>query len=380
MRTIAAAIAGALALCGCSDNPVPTVSTETTAIVGAAALVGPDLRLVEDAVLVIEGGSIAAVGPATEVVVPASARTVDASGNTLVPGFIDAHVHIGFYDPAEVVENGVTTVRDLAWPPARIWPLVRESRARGFDGPSIVAAGPMITAPGGYPTRAGWAPPGTGLPVSTREEAKRAVGSVAEAGATIVKVALNPPAGPTLSPRLLVAIVEEAHARSLRVTGHVAGLDQLELALAARMDELAHMLMGEDRIPEPLLRRMVDAGMAVVPTLSVREGRELLVAIDNLAGFVDAGGTVVYGTDLGNEGPAPGIDHTEIERMARAGMSARAIVASATSVSAGWLGLDAKGVLARGMDADIVALEGDIEDPASLTRVVRVWRLGRAIR
>lgn len=355
------------------------MSTTTLVIRGGTALVGPSLDPLEDAVLIIEGGVIVEVGPSSRVAIPEDAEVVDASGMTLVPGFVDAHVHIGFADPDEVLAGGVTTVRDLAWPPESIWPLAERSKDPGFDGPLIVAAGQMLTTEGGYPTRAGWAPEGTGLVVDGPGEAAAAVDAQADAGANVIKVGLNTLAGPTLDLETLSAIVDRAGERGLAVTGHVDNVEQLEKALDAGMTELAHMLPGGEEIPDRVIERMVDAGMTVVPTLSILDGPELQAAIDNLARFLAAGGRVVYGTDLGNAGPQPGIDPTEIGAMTAAGMSPQEIVASATVEAARLLGLDDIGILAEGMAADLVALGGvPLADPRELTNVQMVWRRGIA--
>ncbi len=299
----------------------------------------------------------------------------------MIPGFIDAHVHIGFASPEQVLANGVTTVRDLAWPPDRIFPLVEASRDDAYNGPTIHAAGPMITAPGGYPLRAGWAPPGTGVAVTTPTEAKAAVDATAERGASVIKVALNPPVGPTLNRDLLEEVVNAAHARGLKVTGHIYGLAELEKALDAGVDELAHMLMSSERIPEHILERMVRDDVAIVPTLSIRYGRDKRLAIDNLKRFHAAGGRVVYGTDLGNAGPAPGIDRKEVRAMAKAEMSPLDIIRAATTQSATWLGLEDVGTLAVGMKADIVGLRGDATaDIKALTQVAFVVRRERVVR
>ena len=351
------------------------------AIVGATALVGNDLAVTTDATVVITDGVIGAIGGRTNTEVPEGAEVFDARGATLIPGFIDAHVHVGFVEPRAIVTGGVTTVRDLGWPPARIAPLVSASRADDFDGPTILAAGPMLTAPGGYPTRAAWAPPGTGLEVEGPEAAPGAVATVADAGAVVVKVALNPPVGPVLDAATLAAIVDAAHVRELRVTGHVYGLDELDKALDAGMDELAHMLMSDERIPDQMLTRMVDAGMAVVPTLSIFSGRGLRTAIANLYAFRNAGGKVLYGTDLGNEGPRPGIDPSEVRAMANAGMSGHDIIRAATVDAAGWLGLGSTGTIVEGRDADLVLVDGDpVAAPEVLTDIVAVWRRGTRVR
>jgi imidazolonepropionase-like amidohydrolase len=300
------------------------------------------------------------------------AAVFDARGMTLTPGFIDAHVHIGFYEPGRVLRGGVTTVRDLGWPADEIHALTARSRDAGFDGPEILAAGPILTAPGGYPTRATWAPPGTGREVRDAAEARSAVQEVAEHGASVIKVSLNPSVGPTLDAPTLAAIVERAHEKGLKVTGHVHGTNELEKALDARMDELAHMLMGDEVISARTIDRMVASGMAVVPTLSCRFGHERRTAIGNLVRFREAGGKVIYGTDLGNEGPRPGIDRREVEGMVHAGYSVSDVIRSATVDAAEWLGLNDRGALMPGRLADIVAF-GDALD---VTEPLAVWRRG----
>jgi imidazolonepropionase-like amidohydrolase len=351
------------------------------AISGATGLLGPELTAVAGSVVVVDGATIAACGAISEISVPPGAEMVDAMGLTLAPGFIDAHVHIGLADPRAVLAGGITTVRDLAWPPERIFPLVEAARDPSFDGPTIVAAGAMLTVEGGYPTRAAWAPPGTGLALSSRRDADEAVGALARRGANVIKVALNPAVGPTPSLDLLAAIVAAARGHDLRVTAHTYGLEELHKALDAGVDELAHMLMSPERIPDDFLRRMVAAGMTIVPTLSIFEGGARRVAVDNLGRFRALGGRIVYGTDLGNYGPRPGIEAREVTGMVAAGMTPREVVAAATATAAAWIGLPSAGVIAPGRDADLVALAGrPLERARDLVNVVAVWRRGRRAR
>ncbi|HEV3473047.1 MAG TPA: amidohydrolase family protein, partial [Actinomycetota bacterium] len=266
------------------------------AITGATILAGDELEPIPDATVIVEDGKIVAVGRSAEMSVPPNAEHVDARGCVLTPGFIDAHVHISFYDPHDVVAGGVTTVRDLGAPPQEIFELAARSKSSDFDGPTILAAGPMLTAPGGYPARAAWARAGTALELADPNEARAAVAALA-ARATIIKITLNPPVGPVLDDDTLRAIVDTAHDLGLRVTGHIWGLDQLRRALDAGIDELAHVLMSAEPIPDDVIARMTNASVAVVPTLSIRKGHDRDIAIDNVRRFRSTGGTILYGTD-----------------------------------------------------------------------------------
>lgn len=338
------------------------------------ALVGAELRSLEPGVVSVRAGRIESLGhPGT------GDETLDLPGVTLLPGFIDSHVHIGFFAPRAVLAGGVTTVRDLAWPPEDIYPLARASRSVDFDGPEIHCVGPMLTVSGGYPTRAAWAPPGTGAVVGSPAEAGRTVESQAALGAVAIKVALNAEVGPTLELTTLRAICDTAHELGLDVTAHVFGISELAKALEGGVDELAHILMSPERIPDDLVAALVERDVTVVPTLSVFSGRALEIAIDNVARFVATGGRVVYGTDLGNAGPRPGIERLEIEGLVAAGLDARAVIAAATTRVGAPLAAE-KGVLAEGFAADVVGVRGDcLARPTDLCDVAFVMRGGRVV-
>jgi imidazolonepropionase-like amidohydrolase len=302
---------------------------------------------------------------------------IKLNGITLIPGFIDAHVHIGLADPRKVLFGGVTTVRDLGWPPSSIVQMAEESKAGRFPGPSILAAGPMLTCPDGYPTRSAWAPHGTARVVVDESDAETAVEELVVQGASIVKVALNAQVGPTFQAAILTAICTQAHNRGLRVTAHIYGLEELVKALDSGVDELAHILMSPEAIPDDIIDRMVEQEVVVVPTLSIFPHRELDLAVGNLTRFAERGGRVLYGTDLGNRGPRPGIDATEIRRMSEAGLSPIEIIASATTVAADILDLPDKGRLEAGRDADIIGVRGDPgEDVRTLTALGFVMSAG----
>ena len=282
------------------------------------AWLGPG-GLASDVQVDCEHGEIVAVGPSRPAV--EGDETIETDG-FLMPAGADRHVHIELADPLAVLLGGVTAVRDLAWPAERIFTLADASEAPSFRGPLIRAAGPMLTGPGGYPTTDRWAPAGTGLEVRDPEGAAAAVRDLHARGATAIKVSLNAEAGPTPGDGELAAIAETAHELGLPVTAHAQGAGQVERALGAGLDELAHT---------PWTHRLSDDVVAaaaqrlrIVSTLDIcsfgRDTPAIRTALDNLRRFHDAGGTVIYGTDLGNGEIPPGIHTRELLLLAEAGL------------------------------------------------------------
>jgi imidazolonepropionase-like amidohydrolase len=166
------------------------------------------------------------------------------------------------------------------------------------------------------------------------------------------------------------------------VTAHVFGLGELDKALDCGVDELAHMLMSPEEIPDETIRRMVAAGVRVVPTLRIHRGKVKRKAIANLARFVEAGGEVLYGTDLGNASPF--VTHAgreEVARMKRAGMNSDSILRSATVLAAAALGLEDRGIIAPGHRADLVTTSGHPGDAVGQESLVDfVMRNGKVAR
>lgn len=287
-------------------------------------------------------------------------------GGTWLPPLADAHVHLGLVDPVAVRRGGIAVVRDLGWVPdvARTWP--------GRPGSPVVAfAGAFLTAPGGYPSDRSWAPAGSVEEVGSPEAAVAAVDRQVTAGASFVKVALHSGAGPVPDDVTLAALVGHAHARGRDVVAHVEGAGMAARAFEAGVDRLAHAPFSE-RLPETLLaamtrarpadhdlppgrardhrRKTVENGpnpvfgggvgrvgpvgpvgrVSWVSTLDVHgwgsPTAEQDVAIDNVRRFVALGGTVVYGTDLGNGPLPPGVNARELRALAEAGLDPHALL------------------------------------------------------
>jgi len=332
----------------------------------AAAWLGPG-RVVGDVQVRCRGAEISSVGPPAPVEVDAEVLEV---GGFLMPAGADRHVHIELSDPVAVLRRGVTAVRDLAWPPDRIFTLADASETSSFNGPLVRATGPMLTAPGGYPTRAGWAPSGTGRELDGPDDAGAAVGELVASGAAAIKVSLNAEAGPTPSDAELMAVCEAARAADLPVTAHAQGPGQVERALGAGMNELAHtpwIRLSDDVIAAAAAR------MRIVSTLDIlshgRDTPELRIALDNLRRFHEAGGEVIYGTDLGNGPIPPGIHTRELRLLAEAGLTNDEVLGALT-----------RAPLAPGAPADLIVVSGDpTVDLRMFDNIALVVRAGRVV-
>jgi imidazolonepropionase-like amidohydrolase len=330
------------------------------------AWLGPG-RLVDDARVVVERGAVVNAGPAAEISETDDELRLDGF---LMPAVADRHVHVGMSSPAEVLAGGVTAVRDLAWPPDLIFTLADASELPSFDGPLIRAAGPMLTAPGGYPTASSWAPPGTGREVKSPEDAAAAVEELARLGAAAIKVALNAEAGPTPSDAALAAICDAAHAAELPVAAHAQGKGEVERALGAGVDELAHTPWTRlsDQVIESAASRL-----RIVSTLDIlsfgHDTPEIRTALDNLRRFHIAGGTIVYGTDLGNGEIPAGIHTREAQLIREAGLEFEEV-----------LGTMIRAPLEPDAPADLVALAASpFDDLSALSDVRTVIRAGRVV-
>jgi len=332
----------------------------------SVAWLGPG-RLVEDAQVVCEGGLVSYAGAST--LIEAADRELRVDG-FLMPAVADRHVHIELSAPSLVLAGGVTAVRDLAWPPERVFPLADASELPSFDGPLIRAAGPMLTAPGGYPTNDSWAPPGTGREIKSPEDATAAVEELVRLGASAIKVSLNAEAGPTPSDAELAAICDAAHAAELPVTAHAQGKGEVERALGAGVDELAHTPWT--RLADQVIQSAATR-MRIVSTLDIlsfgRDTPEIRTALDNLRRFHVAGGRVVYGTDLGNGEIPPGIHEREARLMAEAGMEPEEVLEAMI-----------RAPLEPDAPADLVELASSpLEDLSALGEVRTVIRAGRVV-
>jgi imidazolonepropionase-like amidohydrolase len=326
-------------------------------------------RMVEDGAVVITGQKIVAVGSDLDA---EAKRRIDLGDATLLPGFIDLHVHQAGGE-GSALSRGVTTVRDLG-APSTILPVASPQPG----SLRVLAAGPIVTVPNGYPT------PVHGryiaLPFRGSAGARKAVAFLADREAVIVKIALEPGFSNTypMPSRVEVgAIVREAHRRGLRVTAHVSEGRGTRLALETGVDELAHMPCYATE-PE-LLRRLAREGVPIVGTLHITSVFRCPDVGRNARIFVSAGGKLFYGSDYGNPGIPVGIDVEELKLMTSAGLTPAEAIAAATAAAGELLGMQPLGTLVAGAPADVIGVRGNplsnlerLQDPALVVAGGRV--------
>jgi len=380
-----------LALASCSAPPpaVDVPAGATLALINGTLIDGTGAAAVRNAVLAVGAdGRIVAVGRRGDGPIPAETTVIDVAGATILPGFINAHVHDS-YSAANLeawAAAGVTTVRDegINTSGASLADLIARRDGEWLEPryARLVSAGWMITAPGGYGR----------MGVSSPEAARQLVIDEIEAGADLIKVAVEDGiAGrtdlPVLPADTLAAIVSTAHERGQRVSAHITDARFLQTVVSAGVDDAAHAVW--DTASDALYREMISRRIAMVPTLTVFD------AYDSLAGaqacvrrFAALGGEIALGSDY-TDIPQNNFPHFElgmpmheIECLTGAGLTPMQIIVAATRNAARVCGLgDELGTLEVGKTADMLVVTGDpLTNLAALANPRLVIHLGQVIR
>jgi len=275
----------------------PAEKAERVAIVGAT-VVHPDAEPVERAVVVIDGSTIAAVGPRSQVDVPEDARVVEAQGKYLVPGLVDGHVHFfqsgGLYTRPDALDlqevrphaeefrqirerlpdtfrrylrSGITSVVDVGGP---MWNLDVRARADTTAmAPTVVTAGPLISSVE-RPSLSEGDPP---IKKITAPDAARAeVQRQAEAGVDLIKIwyIVGPDETPAAYRPVVDATIDEAQAAGRRVAVHATELETARAAVEAGADVLVHSVFDEP-VDDAFVQLLTENDVLYTPTLMVSE-------------------------------------------------------------------------------------------------------------
>jgi imidazolonepropionase-like amidohydrolase len=396
------------------------------AIVGARLVDGTGAPPIDNSVIVVSGGRIAAAGPRAQVPVPAGAAVVDGAGKTVIPGLIDVHCHLN--QPADVMRKllpvtlnwGVTTIRMVGNDKPEIMHVYSEARDGKFPSPRVFSAGQGFNISGPYPG----APT---LKPTTADEAREGVRAHKAQKVDFIKIWMG---NPGFAPEVVAAIVDEAKKQGIPVVAHIGNAAHVRQLADLGVTDFLHE--ARDGMNAEFIAYAKAKNLSFAPTLGQGQSRwfyyehpEFLTMDPKFDGFYargramlndparkqqiigapdfaeakqrfkdnnypfikmmsDAGVRVVTGTDCGAEAsqttPVGHTTHREVAMFVEAGMSPVAAIRAAT--------LDAARVLERTEDpsygsiragkiADIVMLKADpIADINNTIQIDRVMKAG----
>jgi imidazolonepropionase-like amidohydrolase len=388
---------------------------------------------VRNAVVVVEGERIKAVGAG--VAIPAGASVVDLSDSTVLPGFIDGHTHIssalvgspgwedtrvhdttaaevlrGAFHARQTLEAGYTTIREVG---ARNFTDValRDAIRRGHvPGPRMQVAAHALGITGGHCDESGFVPnlfgfeAGIAQGIANGAEAIRAaIRYQVKYGADLIKlcatggvISVGDTAGAQqYTAEELRTAVETAHMLERRITAHAHGTAGIKAAVEAGVDSIEHGSL----LDEEGLRLMIQKGTYLVTTLMAgdavvrmaKDGRlqgeyaEKALAVgprmpETVAKAVAAGAKVALGTD--NIFDPHTTDAREFTLLVRAGLTPMQAILAGTRHGAALLGWEKDvGAVAAGRYADLVATKGDpLQDITTLERVHFVMKGGVVVK
>jgi len=379
-----------------------------------------DLRLIDGtgapplvtSVIVVRDGRIVAAGPTGRTNIPAGAQRISLRGKFVIPGLINSHGHVNTPDDLRTyAAHGVTTVVSLGGESDAVFAARAAQNTPALDRARVFVAGPVLT-----PT--------------TPEEARAQVAGVAAQQVDWVKIRVDDNLGTTakMRPDVYRAVIDEAHQRQLRVAAHLYYLEDAKSLLEAGADFIAHSvrdqkvdaefvaaLKASRRCYTPTLMREVSTYVyestpdffsdplflkyanpawvsaardparqqATRASVSAQTYKaQFPFAVMNLERLAEEGIPIAMGTDTGPNGRFQGyFELMELELMVNAGLSANAVLRSATVDAARCMGLGADlGALEPGKWADFVALDANpLLDISNVRRISSVWIAGNRV-
>ncbi|HXS25167.1 MAG TPA: amidohydrolase family protein [Gemmatimonadales bacterium] len=417
LRALALAAVGAI-VSGTSAAQQPSAAPQPIVVRAARMLDVAKGQIVSPAVLTIEGDRIRSVGQALDT----GARVIDLGDVTLLPGLIDAHVHLtydisgdwvtrpvretaadealrGASNAVKTLMAGFTTVRNVGAGGFSDVSLMKAIDAGLIQGPRIIPAGHAIGITGGHCDATGWAP-GV-LELGPKDGVADGVDQVVEAaryqikhGAKVIKVCAT--AGvfsydatlgaQQLSDAELRAVVEEANRHGLKVAAHAHGTAGIKAAIRAGVASIEHGSMLDDEA----IKLMKEKGTYLVPTaylltqfkfegmpapIAAKAREAIPLAQESHRKAIAAGVKIAFGTDAAVF--PHGQNAGEFAVYVGYGMKPIDAIRTATVNAADLLGVIDRGVIARGKLADLIAVPGNpLEDVKALESVVWVMKGG----
>lgn len=406
------------------------VSAQTTVIHAGRVITDIAKPAIAPATIFVEGDKIARVAPGT-LPAPAGAKVVELGDKTVMPGLIDAHVHLigdshapfwrgavdtddyltllGAHNARVTVRAGFTTVRDLGSPGVTGFALRRAINEGLIEGPRMLVSGEPLSIVGGHADVAGFRPDvnavleGHNVCTGAVECAEK-VREQAKNGADVIKFMATGGVlsegdrglGQAFTDEEMRAIVSTAHSLGLKAAAHAHSDEGIAAAVRAGVDSIEH---GTFASPATI-QLMREHGTTLVPTLMAFEGirerlgtglytprvedkvRMTLKVVGQAARLAEqAGVPVVFGTDEGVY--EHGLNAGEFNLLVtEAGMTPKEAIASATTGAAHLLGLDNEiGRLEPGYSADLIAVSGDpLQNVRVLEKVDYVMVRGKEVK
>jgi imidazolonepropionase-like amidohydrolase len=412
--------AAAVPLTGQADAGIR--AGEPIAVTAARLLDVESGRMLSGRYVVVRDGRIERIAERP----PAGVRVIDLGDATLMPGWIDTHVHLtsqlgpesfmrsvretdadaalrGAGYARRTVEAGFTTVRNVGAPGFADVALARAVERSDIVGPHIVPAGHSLGITGGHCDETGWRPGVLELDyragiVDGPWDAVRAVRYQAKHGAEVIKICAT--AGvlsfeesvgaQQFTEAEMRAVVEEAARHGMKVAAHAHGTEGIIAAVRAGVASIEHGSILDDEA----IRLMKERGTFLVPTqyladvipldalpAPIRAKAEHVLPImeRSFRRAVREGVRIAFGTDAGVY--PHGQNAGEFAAYVEAGMSPLEALRSATLSAAELLGLDDRGRIAPGLLADLVAVPGDpLRDITVTARPVFVMVGGKVVR
>jgi imidazolonepropionase-like amidohydrolase len=391
---------------------------------------GVDGRLQSPGLLVIQGERIVGVGP--QAAVPAGARVIDLGDATLLPGYIDAHVHLtydhrenwaqSFYEgmlrfPVEqsfhaarnarvTLEAGVTSARNVGAEEFIDVALRNAIEAGLVDGPRLQVAAYSVGSTGGHCDQSPY-PPDRIAPLGPMQgvcngadQCREAVRQQMKFGADVIKICASggvlseadPVDVPQLTEAELAAIVQEAHAWNRKVAAHAHGDLAARRAVDAGVDSIEHGSF----LSTATLKRMKERGVYLVPTRTTVvfiqdkadrfppkiAAKARAAAAAHVAAMKEAlrvGVPIAFGTDATVY--PHGLNGREFGDYVDLGMTPAQALLTSSQGSARLMGLQAEtGTLVAGLSADVVAVPGNVlENIRATEKPVLVVARGKVV-